>query len=112
MPRDLPRGDGLARSALACAAAVAAAPAQAQDTPSETLGSVLSDWVEVVESASIVLVFVASCVGIALVAWSVFQMATEPTDDERWRHVGGLAVGSLFTIFAVVVGAFSRLLMP
>lgn len=75
----------------------------------KTVGDIFDQGTSLIKTASNLLVILAGLVGIALVAWSIFKLATEDDDRQRWRFVAAGAVGSLFTIFGVIVGAFSGL---
>lgn len=75
----------------------------------QTVDTVFMTGVDLIQTASRVLVYVASALGIGLVAWSMFQLVSEPDDQDRWKHVAAAVVGSLFTIFGVIVGFFSGL---
>lgn len=85
---------------------------RANEPSGPTADLFINDWIALTQSAATVTVFICSVLGIGLVAWSIFQIAAEPDDPDRWKHVAAAVVGSLFTIIAVIVGWFSSLLAP
>lgn len=75
----------------------------------DTVQSLLEDGTSYVESAARIMVYVAAAFGIILSANSIYQLAMHPEHEpNRWKHVASLVVGSLFTIFGVIVGFFSN----
>lgn len=88
-------------------AANAAFAARNKSKWSETIGG----WTTVVHAASRVLVYGTGAVGVVLVGYALFVLGTEDEDKARWRATIALAVGSMFTIFAVIVGALSRIIL-
>ncbi len=76
----------------------------------DTLDVIFDEWAGLVQSAANSLVVVSGVVGIGMVVWSMFRLYSEPDDEDRWKHVAAAGVGSLFTIFGVIVGFWSGLL--
>ena len=75
----------------------------------QTLETMFTTGTGLVQSAAGVIVVFSAALGIGLVAWSMFQIVAEPDDPDRFKHVLAALVGSLFTIFGVIVGWFSSL---
>mgnify|MGYP001428734033 CR=1 FL=1 len=69
-----------------------------------TADNIIQDGIDWVVGFSELFPVFCGVLGIALVAWSIFQIAAEPDDPDRWKHVAAGLVGSLFTIIAVIVG--------
>lgn len=74
-----------------------------------TVGDLFAQGTNLVQTAGRLLIIVGSFVGIGLTARSLYQLAMEENESERGKHLVAAGVGSLFTIFGVIVGVFSGL---
>lgn len=75
-------------------------------------GDVLPVWQDAVVSGSRLIIYGTSALGIILVAYTLYVIATENDEDARWRAAKAGAIGSLFTIFGIIVGWISGILVP
>lgn len=97
---------------IAAMTGIMAGPAMAIPSSNDaTWGGTIAGWTGHLHTASVILVVGLGGVGIALVGIALFKLGTVEDDMSRWRASVALMIGSLFTIFAVIVGALSRLIV-
>lgn len=97
-------------SALVMTWAMTAGAALAARNTSDAT-EVIKRGTESLHSLSRLIVYGTGGLGILLVAVAIFKMATEDDDDDRWRASVALMIGSGFTIFAVILGAVTRVFL-
>lgn len=90
--------------------AIIAAPALAQTAP--TGQQLLSDWMDILRSASRILIFATSALGIVFAARSMFMAYNAFEDSERAKHLLAALFAGVITITGVVIGWISGLLIP